>query len=82
MKKTELAMVILIFSLVAFSTYLLVNTFIGQASLKPVEVEAAEKIETTVVEPSSKVFSESAINPTVKVKIGDQSSQQPFTVGQ
>ena len=76
------AMVLLIFSVVAFSTYLLVNTFISQASLKPVDVETAEKIEATVVEPSEKVFSEGAINPTVKVKIGDQSNQQPFTIGQ
>lgn len=82
MKKSEIAMVVLIFGIVAFSTFLLVNTFLGEASLKPVDVEKAERIDTSVVEPSPIVFADDAINPTVKVTIGNPSGQQPFTIGQ
>lgn len=82
MKKSEIALVILIFSIVAFATYLLINTFVGKSSLEPVQVEVAEAIQTTVVEPSEKIFAKDAINPTVKVKIGDQSGQQPFKISQ
>lgn len=82
MKKSEYALIVLVFGIVAFSTFILVNTFFGSSSLKPVDVEKAERIETSLVEPSTSVFTDGAINPTVKVKIGDPSGQQPFTIGQ
>ena len=82
MKKSEIALVILVVSVVAFGTYLLVNTFIAQQTLKPAKVEKVDPISQTVQEPSTTIFNKDAINPTVKVKIGDLSGRQPFTIGQ
>ncbi len=82
MKKNEVAILILVVSLVAMLTYFSVNAIIGKAGSKPVSVEVAEPISEDVVQPSDTIFNPSAINPTVKVKIGDQSGQQPFTISQ
>lgn len=82
MKKNEVAILILIVSLVAMVTYFSVNAIIGQAGSKPVAVEVAEPISAEVTQPSDTIFNPGAINPTVKVKIGDQSGEQPFTISQ
>lgn len=82
MKKNEIALLILVMSIVGFATYLTVNAVIGRIAREPVEVEKAEEFSGTVVAPDDSIFNPSAINPTVKVKIGDQSGQQPFTISQ
>lgn len=82
MKKNEVAVLILIVSMVAMLSYFSVNAIIGQAGRAPVDVEVAEAISPEVTQPSDTIFNPSAINPTVKVKIGDQSGQQPFTISQ
>jgi hypothetical protein len=82
MKKNEIALIILIVSVAAVATYFTVAAFLPPAGKNPVEVEQAEVIESTVVKPSATVFNKDAINPTVKVSIGNQSNQQPFTIGQ
>lgn len=82
MKKNEIALLILVMSIVGFVTYLTLNALLGKASSQPVDVEKAEAFQTGIVEPSDSIFNGSAINPTVKVKIGDQSGQQPFTINQ
>jgi hypothetical protein len=80
MKKNELALIILIVSIAMAATYFTVAAFIPAPGKTPVKVEVAEAIEPTVVQPSKDVFNKDAINPTVKVSIGNQSNQQPFTI--
>ena len=80
MKKNEVAILILIVSIVVLATYFLLNALIGKAAAQPVNVEKAEAFSSELVLPSEKIFNKNAINPTVKVKIGDQSGQQPFTI--
>lgn len=82
MKKNEVAVLILIVSVVAMLSYFSVSAIIGKAGKEPVAVEVAEPIRPEVTQPSDTIFNSSAINPTVKVKIGDQSGQQPFTISQ
>lgn len=82
MKKNEIALLILVVSIVALATYLVVNALAGQSSAKAVTVERADRFSDSVVAPDERIFRDNAINPTVKVKIGDQSNQQPFTLGQ
>lgn len=82
MKKNEVALIILIISVVAVATYFIIDAIIGKAAAQPVNVERAEVFSTQVVQPSDEIFNKDAINPTVKVKIGDQSGQQPFTISQ
>lgn len=82
MKKNEIALLILIVSLVALATYFLFNTLLGSAATKPVDVEVVEAFTTQVESPAESVFNSNAINPTVKVTVGEQSGQQPFTINQ
>ena len=80
MKKNEIALIILIVSVAMAAAYFAVGAFIPEPGKDPVKVEVAEPIAPTVVEPSKTVFNKDAINPTVKVSIGNQSNQQPFTI--
>lgn len=82
MKKTDLALLILIVGIVGLITYYLLNMFLGDKELKAIKVDKATKIETSLVPPSDKVFVNDAYNPTIKVKIGDQANQQPFNPAQ
>jgi len=82
MKKNEIALIILIVSIVAVAAYFLVGLVLPTPGKERVEVSKAEAIAPTVVDPNPAIFNSDAINPTVKVKIGDQSNQQPFTINQ
>ena len=82
MKKNEIAIIILMFSLTAVAVYFTFGALLPTPGKEEVQVETAEKIEPTVAVPSKDIFNTEAINPTVKVKIGSQSNQQPFTIGQ
>ena len=82
MKKSEIALLIIVVSIVAFGAYLTLNYFTGAASSEPVDVDTTERFGTEVVQPSDKIFYDGAINPTVKVTIGEQANKQPFTIDQ
>lgn len=79
MKKNDIAIIILVVAISGFVAYLTGQAVLqSQQADKPVNVETAEKIEATVVEPEAKVFHKEAINPTVKIEIGDINQQHPF----
>lgn len=82
MKKNEIAIIILIFSITAVAVYFAFGALLPTPGKTPVNVEVAEEIKPTVASPNEAIFNKDAINPTVKVKIGSQSNQQPFTIGQ
>ncbi len=76
MKKTDIAMVILIASVTVIIAFVVGNQI---TFLKPPEkgqkVKTIEKISGTVTEPDPKVFNAEAINPTVQTVIGGQASE-------
>lgn len=74
MKKSDVATLVLIIAVVGVSVYLLVQFIVGEQSMKPVTVEVAKPITTDISSPSSGIFNENAINPTVPITIegGDQ----------
>lgn len=78
MKKSELALLILMVGITGLLTYFVLDSFIGGNKLKPVTIDKAEKISSSIKPPSDKVFVNDAYNPTIKIKIGDQANQQPF----
>jgi len=78
MKKNEIALLILIIGVSIGIAYAAGQAIFGGTSAKPVDVETAEAISADVQRPEERIFNENAINPTVPVKIGDGSSQQPF----
>ncbi|MGI9340989.1 MAG: hypothetical protein ACR2PP_10190 [Psychrobacter sp.] len=78
MKKSEIAMIILIVSVSMMSAFAIANNI---PQLKPddkgVEVEKIDPISAEVDDkPSEEVFNSNAINPTVQTVIGGKQSPQ------
>lgn len=71
MKKSDIAMIILIASISALIAFVVGNQI---PALKPdtkgVKVPVATKIQSDVEEPDAAVFNKDAINPTVQTVIG------------
>lgn len=78
MKNSEIAMIVLIASISVLSAFAIANNI---PQLKPddkgVEVEKIEPISAEIDnKPSSEVFNNNAINPTVQTLIGGKQSNQ------
>lgn len=72
MKKSDIAMIILIASLSVMMAYFVVGAIPAlQASSEPKAVKTIEKYDSEVSEPDETIFNSRAINPTVDVTIGD-----------
>ena len=71
MKKSDIAMIILIASVSVMAAYFAAKAIIGDVGNQSVKVKTAEKITTDVTEPDPTIFHKDAINPTVEVIIGD-----------
>lgn len=72
MKKTDIAMIILIASLSVITAYFIASSLpIFQDVNKPVNIKIADPIVETVEQPDEDLFNDQAINPTVEVIIGD-----------
>ncbi len=78
MKKNEIAFLILVIAVSVGIAYAVGQSIFGNATTKPVDVETATEISSQIETPSDQIFNDNAINPTVPVKIGDPSNQQPF----
>lgn len=77
MKKSDIAMIILIASMSILIAYFIAKSVLGDVQKQSVKVKTAEPISATVTEPDTKIFNKNAINPTVEVIIGgDNSSPQ------
>lgn len=77
MKKSDIAMIILIASMTAIIAFAIGNSI---PALKPssegVKVPTAEKVDSDVETPDQTVFNKDAINPTVQTVIGGSQSGQ------
>jgi hypothetical protein len=73
MKKSDIAMIILIASISVMVAYFVAKALIGDTANESVTVKTADEITTEVEKPDSSIFNSKAINPTVQVIIGDQS---------
>lgn len=78
MKKTDIAMIILIASVCMLISYFVTKAMIGDAVNKPVKVKTTEQISKDVTQPDPKIFNKEAINPTVEVTIGND-KDEPVT---
>lgn len=75
MKKSDIAMIILIASVSVLVAYFVAQAVIGDTKSESVKVKTADPITTKVDQPDPTVFNSNAINPTVQVIIGgDQSN--------
>ena len=82
MKKDEIALLVLIVGIVALGSYFLVKSFVADATPKSVSVDVAKELSSTVIAHDKDIFAEGNYNPTIKIKIGDQTNQQIFNNAQ
>lgn len=77
MKKSDVAMLVLIASMsIMFSYFIAKATPLGSAATKSVKVPTIDKIETSLVDPDPRIFNDQAINPSVEVQIQPQGADQ------
>lgn len=75
MKKTDIAMIILIASVSVLVAYFVVNSLpIFQEANQPQQVPTAEAISSETSDVDQTIFNKDAINPTVEVIIGESGS--------
>ncbi|MNH50525.1 hypothetical protein D3C85_1137360 [compost metagenome] len=77
MKKTDVAMIILIASMSVLVAYFIAGALpIFKSSQEPVDVKTVDEISTAVDQPNPSIFNKDAINPTVEVLIGGAGTPQ------
>lgn len=76
MKKSDIAMIILIASVSVLVAYFVAKAVIGDTKSESVTVKTAEPITTDITKPDPSVFNSNAINPTVEVIIGGSNSSE------
>ena len=74
MKKTDVAMIILIAAISVLGSFFVTRAIMGSPSKDTQKVKTMEKIEEGLTEPDSAIFNKDAINPAVKVDLGEGSS--------
>jgi len=75
MKKSDVAMIILIASISVLVAYFVAKAVLGDVQNQSVKVKSAESISTNITQPDPAIFNSNAINPTVQVIIGNGQSQ-------
>lgn len=78
MKKNDIALLVLVVSISLVASYFILNKLLGNPSEDTKAVEQVPKISAKVPEAPDTIFNKNAINPTVQIKIGNPSQQQPF----
>ena len=76
MKKTDIAMIILIASIGVTAAYLIsMNLSFLKVPEGGVTVQTIDEISSDLVPPEPKVFNKEAINPTVEIVVGSDSAK-------
>ena len=81
MKKSDLAMIILIVSISVLVSYFVAKSIIGDVGNQSAKVKTIDPISAELADPDPKVFNTNAINPTVEVTIGGGSSNNSALQG-
>ncbi len=76
MKKSDIAMIILIASVSVIIAYFIANAVIGDVKNEAVKVKTTDPITADIQEPDKTIFNSNAINPTVEVIIGGEQAQE------
>jgi len=69
MKKTDIAMIVLIASVSILIAFFVTRALFGGSANEPVEIKTIERIDPSLDEVNSSVFNDNAINPAVEVQI-------------
>ena len=76
MKKSDIAMIILIASISVLVAYFAAKALLGDSKSQAVTVKTTEPITSDIAQPDPAVFNKDAINPTVEVIIGGDGQEQ------
>lgn len=77
MKKSDIAMIILIASVSILVAYFVAKGIFGGSANQAVTVPSATPISANLTQPDPAVFNSNAINPTVEVTIGGGTATTP-----
>ena len=69
MKKTEIAMIILIASISILTAYFIGSSVFNDIYMDNEKVKTIDKVELSIEEPSEEIFNQDAINPAVRVQV-------------
>lgn len=70
MKKTDVAMIVLIATISVMGAFFATRAIMGSPNEDTVTVKTIDKIDSALVEPDAAIFNKDAINPAVKVELG------------
>lgn len=76
MKKSDIAMIILIASVSMLIAYFVARAIFGDVYTGSAQVKTVDPISSEVEEPNPEIFNEDAINPAVPVQIGGESGSE------
>ena len=71
MKRSDLAMIILIAAVSVGLAYFIANSVLGSITTQSVKVKTIDPITSLIEQPNVTVFNENAINPSVEVTINN-----------
>jgi hypothetical protein len=69
MKKTDIAMIVLIASISVLISYFVAKSIFGNVYSASTKVKTIDPISSKIEEPSSEIFNTNAINPAIPVQI-------------
>lgn len=69
MKKTDIAMIILIASISILVAYFAGKAIFGDVYDGSTKVKTIDKIDSSIIEPDAAIFNKNAINPAVQVQV-------------
>jgi hypothetical protein len=73
MKKTDIAMIVLIACVSVLIAFFVAKSIFGDVYNGSAKVKTIEAIDAAIVEPSPEIFNKTAINPAVQVQINGTS---------
>jgi hypothetical protein len=74
MKKTDIAMLILIASVSVIVAFFVAKSVFGDVYEGAAKVKTIDKIDSSIIAPSTDIFNKNAINPAVQVQISGTGS--------
>lgn len=72
MKKTDIAMIVLIAAIGIIGAFFVTKSILGSGSTDEVSVDRIESISASIDEVDPTIFNSNAINPAVKVELTEQ----------
>lgn len=76
MKKSDIAMIVLIASISVIIAFFIAQSIFGSIDESTATIKTIDRIESSITEPSSSIFNKSAINPAVEVQIRSDNSPE------